>query len=206
MRPELLLLIVKVLTGSYLIGSIPFGAMAGKIYGVNLLEKGSGSTGTTNVIRNIGFWPGLIVLLCDIGKGAFSAYLGLIVLHDPIYVVLAGIVAMVGHSHSIFLKFKGGKAAATGVGVLLIMNWQVFLIVAGIVILTLILTRYQSLASLLGSGATPVLLYFFETDLVYLVVAVLGVVFIWIKHIPNIKRLLAGTENKIGSKKPAKKK
>lgn len=201
MSIQLLANITWVFIVAYLLGAIPFGAIIGKIYGVDLLKKGSGSTGTTNVMRNIGFWPGLFVLIADLAKGAGAAYLGLVVLGSPILVVFSGLFSMLGHSCSIFLGFKGGKAAATGVGVILVISWQAFLMVFAIAMLVVLITRYQSLASLLGAGITPFMLYLFKADIVYLWAVSLCVLFVWFKHIPNIKRLLAGTENKVGSRK-----
>jgi acyl phosphate:glycerol-3-phosphate acyltransferase len=200
MDTQLFINILLVLTSAYLLGSISFGVIMGKIHGVDLLKKGSKSTGTTNAIRTMGLLPGLIVLAGDLLKGSAAAYIGLIVLQAPIWVILAGIFAMIGHSFSIFLKFKGGKSAATGVGIILIINWQVFLIITAIVILIIAATRYQSLGTLIGSCLTPVILYFFKSDPIYVYFTTLAVALIWVKHIPNIKRLLKGTENKIGNK------
>ncbi|MFC1517697.1 glycerol-3-phosphate 1-O-acyltransferase PlsY [Candidatus Margulisiibacteriota bacterium] len=204
MNTELIIKLLIVLSGAYLLGSIPFGALMGRLYGIDLLKKGSGSTGTTNVIRNIGLWQGLLVLVADILKGAAAAYLALQILGLPGYVVLSGIMAMIGHSHSIFIGFKGGKAAATGTGMILVISWQTFVIVFGIIVLVLVLTKYQSLASLIASGTVPFLLYYFKVDIVYVTLGVFAVAFVWYKHIPNIKRLLNGTENKLGSKKKRK--
>jgi acyl phosphate:glycerol-3-phosphate acyltransferase len=115
-------------------------------------------------------------------------------------VILSGFTAVFAHSHSLFIGFKGGKSAATGAGVVLVVSWQTFIIVSIIVMLILYLTRYQSLASLLGSSLAPVLMFLFGLDKTYILVTAAGVLFIWYKHIPNIKRLLAGEENKIGAK------
>jgi acyl phosphate:glycerol-3-phosphate acyltransferase len=182
---------------AYLLGSIPFGPMLGRLYGVDLMKVGSGSTGTTNVMRAMGFWAGILVLLGDIGKGVLSAYLALLFLHAPIFVVLAGIIAMLGHSHSIFIKFKGGKSAATGVGVVLVMSPQAFLIVVVIVVALIFLTRYQSVASLGGAAAAPVIMHYFHAPTEYVVMTAIASLFVWYKHMPNITRLVAGTENKI---------
>jgi glycerol-3-phosphate acyltransferase PlsY len=200
MTLDLTVRVLLVLLGAYLLGSIPFGVIIGKLYGVNVLKVGSGSTGTTNVMRAVGFWPGLFVLLADMSKGAAATYLSSIILHDPLLVIISGFTAVFAHSCSPFIGFKGGKSAATGVGVILIISWQTFLIISIIVGLILYLSRYQSLATLIGSALTPVLMFLFGLDKTYILVTVAGVLFIWYKHIPNIKRLLAGTENKIGVK------
>ncbi len=205
MTLSFVLLTALIFIAAYLLGAIPFGPIMAYFHGVDLAKVGSGSTGTTNVIRAMGFWPGIVVLLCDIGKGVLATYLAVFYLHVPLLVVLSGIIAMIGHGHSVFIGFKGGKSAATGVGVLLVMSWHTFLIVLVIVVVLLVLTRYQSVATLVASAVAPVIMYYFQADNAYVVMTAVGTLFVWYKHIANIQRLISGTENKIGrSSKKAK--
>ena len=185
---------------SYLIGAIPFGVIAAKICGVDLFKIGSGSTGTTNVIRACGKRWGLVVLILDLLKGTAATLLGLMFFTNNWLIVACGALAMIGHSYSVFIKFRGGKAAATGIGVLLALNWKLFLIIAVGTILIRQISGYQSLASLGGSGLAVILFLYFKQPIEYSALVILGSVFVWLKHLANIKRLLQGTESKIVKK------
>ena len=194
--------ISAVLLAAYLLGAIPFGVIAAKICGVDIFKVGSGSIGTTNVIRACGKWWGLTVFILDVTKGAIAVKLGMLFLHDPWLVVACGALALIGHSASVFIKFRGGKSAASGLGILLMLGgWQLFL---GAAILTLFVRQasgYQSVASLLSGLVTAVLFFVLPYPLAYRIFALAAVAFIWIKHIPNIKRLFNGTETKITGRK-----
>lgn len=190
-----------ILIAAYLIGAIPFGVIAAKICGVDIFKIGSGSTGATNVIRACGKRWGFTVLALDLLKGTLATYLGIVFFHNEWLIVLCGVLAMFGHSYSVFIKFKGGKSAATGIGILLALNWQIFLIIGLMVILIRQTTGYQSLASIIPALIAPFVFYFAKSPLAYTVVVSVGALFIWLKHIPNIKRLIAGTESKIVKKK-----
>jgi len=189
-----------VLILAYLIGSIPFGYIAGKINGINVLEKGSKSMGTTNVIRLIGTKWGILVLLLDIFKGFLAPFITFIATNSFTMSAISGIMVMLGHSKSIFIKFRGGKSAATGIGVILMMNWQIFLITAILVFAIRQISGYQSIASLFGSFSVPILMYLFKAPVAFLIFSATGAAFVWLKHIPNIKRLLNGEESKITKK------
>lgn len=196
-----------VLLLAYLIGAIPFGVIAAKICGVDIFKVGSGSTGATNVIRACGKAWGFSVLALDLLKGALATYLGIVVFPGNEWlIVTCSILAMIGHSYSVFIGFKGGKAAATGIGVLLALNWQIFLVVGLLVIIIRQTTGYQSLASIIPALVAPVIFYFTDQPTAYIVLVCIGALFVWLKHIPNIKRLLNGTETKIVKKKEKSKK
>jgi glycerol-3-phosphate acyltransferase PlsY len=196
-----------VLLLAYLIGAIPFGVIAAKICGVDIFEVGSGSTGATNVIRACGKTWGFSVLALDLLKGALATYLGIkFFAGNEWLIVTCAILAMIGHSYSIFIGFKGGKAAATGIGVLLALNWQIFLVVGVLVIIIRQTTGYQSLASIIPALVAPIIFYFAKQPTAYTILVIVGAVFVWLKHIPNIKRLLNGTESKIVKKKEKTKK
>ena len=187
------------LLSAYLLGAIPFGVIAAKMCGVDLFTVGSGSTGTTNVIRACGKKWGIAVLILDILKGTGAMALGIYAFPtNPWLAMVCGMLAIVGHSASLFIKFRGGKSAATGVGLLLAINWQLALIIGAIVFIVRQLTGYQSVASLLGALLAAILFTLYTPAFTPLVI--IGAVFVWIKHLENIKRLLAGTESKIVKK------
>jgi glycerol-3-phosphate acyltransferase PlsY len=196
---------------AYLLGALPFGVIAAKICGVDIFKVGSGSTGATNVIRACGKWWGLAVFILDVLKGTLATYLGALAFpltanpNNPWLIVLCGILAMVGHSASIFIRFRGGKSAATGLGIALVLNWQIFLTIALVTLLIRQTTGYQSVASLTAGLLAVILFWVFPHPLAYQLLTTTAVAFVWAKHIPNIKRLIAGTENKISTKKPKKK-
>ena len=196
---------------SYLIGAIPFGLIAGKVFkGVDVRDYGSGNIGATNVIRVCGKPIGYGVFVLDVLKGFvptfcvnyyFSKSMDLEVVGW--ITVMAGICAVLGHTFSLFLKFKGGKGVCTSLGVILGLDWRVALIRYVVFLLLLAITRYVSLGSILGALSvflTFVFVRYFNSPLAYKILS--GVLFIAIvyTHIPNIKRLLTGTESKFGQK------
>lgn len=186
-----------ILTG-YLLGSIPFGVVISRLFNIDITQYGSGNIGATNVLRTLGVVPGIIVLTLDLLKGTLAAYIGILVLKDPLWVVLVGLAAILGHMFSIFMGFKGGKGAAIGLGVLLAIAPEIFLAAALLVVLIIATTRYVSLASIFGPWLVAALMYFLNKPLPYLWATILVAILMVIKHIPNIKRLLAGTERKVG--------
>jgi len=190
--------IILIILLSYLIGSIPFGVVIGRLYQIDITKYGSGNIGMTNVLRTLGTGPGLAVLVLDLLKGTVATYLGILFLKDPLLIVLTGLAAILGHMFSIFLKLKGGKGAAVGLGVLLAVAPDVFFFAALLVIAIILITRYVSLASIIGPVFVAGLMFYARKPLPYTLSAVLVAVLMILKHIPNIKRLLSGTERKIG--------
>lgn len=185
---------------SYLMGSIPFGFLVCKYWkGINILEHGSGNIGFTNVLRTVGWLPALFVLIGDIAKGAAAAWVGTITGGETVG-ILCGTAALLGHSFSVFLRFRGGKLVSTGLGVLLVLATNAALTAAFIWLSTLALTRYVSLASILAAiGMFPAMLIFdMSTGMrVFLSLAALFIIF---RHRSNIRKLLRGQEYKIGQK------
>ena len=204
---------------SYLLGSIPFGLIIGKAAGKDLRKNGSGNIGSTNAIRILGVKLGLLAAVCDILKGtlviiiiyileATNVWFNPFVIEstgDSLY-ALYGLMAVMGHCYSIFLKFKGGKAVATSLGVLF-----ATVPLAGVMALVaffpvVFITRYVSLSSTAATIAAVLTSFIFYGviigDRLYtsFIVLILGLI-IFIKHIPNYKRLANGTENRFGSKK-----
>lgn len=188
------------LLAGYLLGSIPFGYLVSKyLKGINILEHGSGNIGFTNVLRTVGWPPALVVLVGDIGKGALAAWLGLTT-GGQLFGIFCGIAALLGHSFSVFLRFKGGKMVATGLGVLIVLTPKVAVVTAVIWLSTLFITKYVSLASILAAiSLFPSIVMFDESLGMKIFLATAGT-FIIYKHRKNIDRLIKGQESKIGQK------
>jgi glycerol-3-phosphate acyltransferase PlsY len=206
---------VFVLSIAYLLGAIPTGYWTGRVLkGIDIREHGSKSIGATNVLRTLGKAPALFVLTIDILKGVAAIALTRWLYTLPVLqastpfldqsvawmVTLAGVAALLGHSKSIWIGFTGGKSAATGLGVLLAMAWQVGLGVLLTFVVLLALFRIVSLGSMGAAIAAPILMVVFQQPLPYTLTALLGGVYVIWLHRANIQRLLAGTEPQIGQK------
>lgn len=187
---------------SYLLGSIPNGLILGKaIWGVDLRQHGSKNIGATNAWRTIGKAGGISIFVLDFLKGAISAYLGLHLGGSELAGVLCGILAIAGHSWSVFLAFKGGKGVATGLGVIAALMPEVTLIVFVVWFAIVYFTGYVSLGSIVGAALVPILTLFFGLHTEFLILGLIAAVFIIYRHKSNIERLLNGTESKIKAAK-----
>ena len=165
----------------YLLGSIPSGVWIGKLmYGKDVRDYGSGNMGTTNTFRVLGKKAGIIVLVMDMFKGTLTALLS----------------AIIGHVFPIFAGFKGGKAVATSVGVLLVYNPEFFLIAWVIFLITLYVSSMVSVASMVGFTLITVVSLFYN-DPILTIVALSLTIFIFIRHWGNIERIKNGTENMV---------
>ncbi len=186
----------------YLLGSIPFGLVIGKLWAkIDVREYGSGNIGVSNVLRTVGPWPSLIVLLLDAGKGAAAVLLARYVFGlDSVWVLLAGVAAIAGHNWPLYLQFKGGKGVATTAGVIISVSPLVALIIMLIWVISLVISRYISISSMIAALALPILFYVLDFSSVYLGLAILVSFFTIVRHVPNIQRLIAGTEYKFGQK------
>ncbi len=201
---------------AYLLGSLPTGYLAGRwLKGIDIREEGSGGTGTTNVLRILGKGPAVVVLIVDVLKGVAAVLLvrllwqkagldltlelqALELQARDWLLALAALVAVFGHSRPVWLGFRGGKSVASGLGVLLAMQWPVALAALGTFGLVLAVSRIVSLASLLAVGVMAIAMFLSGASLPYLLFALLGAGFVIWRHRSNIERLLAGTEPKIG--------
>ena len=171
------------LTGvlAYLIGSIPSGLILGKLFWhTDLRQYGSHNIGATNAWRTLGKIPGLIVFL-----------------DTPLAAVIGGLFAIIGHSFSIFLRFRGGKGVATSLGVLTMLMGNVTLLVFAVWLAIVYMTRYVSLGSVVAGFLTPILAALFSYPMEYIVFTVIAAFLVIVRHRENIKRLMNGTENKI---------
>ena len=184
----------------YVLGSTPFGLILTKLAGMGDVRKiGSGNIGATNVLRTGNKKLAALTLLGDMLKGTLAVLVAANWGNETAN--LAGMGAFLGHLFPFWLKFKGGKGVATYIGVLLGLFWPAFLLFAFIWLSCAYFTRYSSLSALVASALMPfVLVGFGEWQLAELF-AVLSAL-LWLKHKPNINRLLNGTESRIGGSKP----
>ncbi|MGE7980338.1 glycerol-3-phosphate 1-O-acyltransferase PlsY [Psychrobacillus sp. NPDC093200] len=181
---------------SYLIGSISFALVIGKIfYKKDIRDYGSGNLGATNAYRVLGIKAGVIVAIADILKGTFACLLPLI-LGSTVNPIVSGLLAILGHIFSVFASFKGGKAVATATGVFLFLTPSGVFVGFVVFVLTLLFTKYVSLSSMLASIALFIYSLIFE-DKVMIALSLLISLSIIILHRQNIKRIVNGTENKI---------
>ena len=185
----------------YLLGSMPNGYLAGRwLKGIDLRQCGSGSTGATNVLRNVGKAPGLVVFLLDVGKGALAVLLAKSFGLNDWVQVLAGLAALAGHIWPVWLGWKGGKAVATGLGMFLGLAWPVGLACFGLFIAVISISRIVSLSSVVAAIGLPVLMVLAGANGASISVSVVASVMVLWRHRSNIERLIAGTEPRIGSK------
>jgi glycerol-3-phosphate acyltransferase PlsY len=182
----------------YLLGSIPFGLVLTKVAGMQDLRSiGSGNIGATNVLRTGRKGLAAATLLLDAFKGTVAVLLA--ARFGDYAAVIAGLGAFLGHLYPVWLKFSGGKGVATFLGVALGLAWPGALVFALVWLATAFVTRYSSAAALAASVATPLALWAMGRSQPAELLAALAVL-LWFKHRPNIERLLAGTESKIGQK------
>ncbi len=187
-----------VLAASYLLGSVPNGLIFGKLlWQTDLRKYGSRNIGATNAWRVLGKGPGVFIFLLDFLKGYLSVRLAMVILGTPLSMVLAGILAIVGHSCSLFLGFKGGKGVATGLGVISMLMPDITVIVFAVWLFIVYRTRYVSLGSIVAAVLVPVLAILFSYPAVYIAFGLLAALFITVRHRANIERLRNGTENKV---------
>ncbi|KAF0823906.1 glycerol-3-phosphate 1-O-acyltransferase PlsY [Cytobacillus firmus] len=181
---------------AYLLGSIPSGLIVGKLfYGVDIREHGSGNLGGTNTFRTLGVKAGMIVTIADILKGTLAASLPLFFGSD-MHHLIAGVFAVIGHMYPLFAGFRGGKAVATSGGVLLAYVPLMFLIILGVFFLSLYITKYVSLSSILAAAASIIYALILGDIPLIIVVSILGF-FVIHRHRANIKRIRDKTEPKI---------
>ena len=193
------------IVAAYLIGGIPFGLLAGLARGVDVRTAGSGNIGATNVIRVAGAKLGLLVFLLDLLKGVAAVMICRALGMEGWLLPTVGLMAVMAHSFSPYLAFKGGKGVATALGVLIGVHPLSAAIAFGLWLVLAVTTRYVSLASILAVTPVPAVIYFLAPSHnaeLAVTIAPLSLLIIG-RHNENIERLLAGTENRFGRKRQA---
>jgi glycerol-3-phosphate acyltransferase PlsY len=199
--------------GSYFIAAMPFGYWTGKVLkGIDVREHGSGSTGATNVFRTVGKPAGVFVFFTDVFKGvipvliakymeAHGAFTGMTMVPPEIMPAIVSVICLVAHSKSIFLKWQGGKSAATGLGTLFALNplGGLFTFITWLTVM--FVTKYVSVASIGAVAMCGVYFWLLHSPPADVLYCFFGFVYVTYRHKSNIQRLLKGTEPKIGQKK-----
>ncbi len=203
---------------AYCIGSLNISIfISKKMGGFDLREKGSNSTGATNVLRTVGKKAAAITLLFDIVKGIIAIAISMIIgnimkeVNQELLLQIAGIAVVLGHTFPLFFGFKGGKGVATSIGILLMSNWKIGLICLVFALVLILLTRMVSVGSCAAAILFPVLTLFINDSYTvltegkrgsaYLIYSIILAVIVLYNHRSNIRRLLNGTENKLSFKK-----
>lgn len=202
---------------SYLLGSLNFGViLSNTVKKEDVRDSGSGNAGTTNMMRTYGKTLGLLTIAGDILKVMVAIWIAFKIMDveelkvtldnasDYPQVVLksfAGLFAVLGHIFPCFFKFKGGKGVATSGGMVIIIDWRIALILLIIFALTILITKYVSLGSILMAVFYPVFIGIFYKDIILVLIATVFTIIVVVAHRENVKRLINHTENKIGQKK-----
>ena len=191
---------------AYILGSIPNALWIGKVFkGIDVREHGSKNTGSTNAARVLGAKLGILTLILDISKGAIPVTLSFFMKADllenmtgisSLDPIMVGIFAIIGHSFSLFMKFKGGKAVATTVGVFTVLVPKALLLAAVVFFVIFAVTRYVSVSSITAAISLPIFIFFLYCDVPYTIFGGIIAILIIVKHKSNIQRLLNGTESK----------
>ncbi len=205
---------------AYAIGSINFSVIISrKMAGFDVREKGSGNAGSTNVLRTVGKKAALITLVCDILKGVVAILLALLVsvfakeASAAILVEAAALAVVIGHTYPIFFEFRGGKGVATSLGIILVINWQIGLICLIFALSIMTIARMVSLGSISAAVLFAILTIFtrdhyiggIEFDFSFVIFGILLAAIVIFNHRSNLKRIIAGTENKLSFKKKEEK-
>jgi len=184
---------------AYLFGSIPFGVVMARAFGLgDLRQVGSGNIGATNVLRTGNRLAAALTLALDGAKGAIAVLLGRALFAEDA-AQIAGLAAFLGHLFPIYLGLKGGKGVATFLGVLLALAWPVGLACCAVWLVVAAITRLSSLSALMASGLAPLWTFFLGEGQMFFITILLALL-VYIRHAANISRLRAGTEPKIGAK------
>ena len=199
---------------AYVLGSIPNALWVGKTFkNIDVREHGSKNTGSTNAARVLGAKLGIFTLILDILKGALPTYLGIVLGAnlltritgiDKLDIIVIGMAAILGHTFSLFLKFKGGKAVATTLGVFLVLVPYAILILLVVFFVIFGLTKYVSLASIVSAVALPITVYLTTRHIPLTILGIIIGLLVIIRHKENIKRLINGTESKLTFSKDKK--
>jgi len=188
--------ILLVAITSYLIGSVPFGLILAKLFGLgNLRDVGSGNIGATNVLRTGNKLAAILTLVFDLGKGVL-AVLTASLFYGEAAAQIAGLASFFGHCFPVWLKFKGGKGVATFIGILLALYWPAGILTCLTWLSTAFISRISSLSALISSATSIFWIWLLDKPDAVFVITTLTI-FIWLRHRNNISRIIAGTETKI---------
>ncbi|TKD69861.1 glycerol-3-phosphate 1-O-acyltransferase PlsY [Pseudalkalibacillus hwajinpoensis] len=193
---------ILICIAAYLLGSVSFSYLIARIVKkIDIRDHGSGNAGATNTLRVLGTGPAIAVLILDVVKGILAVWLGYWFSSEPIVPFLAGISAIIGHNWPVFFGFRGGKGVATTIGVFATLAFLPSLYAGIIAILSIFITRFVSLGSLIFVVLTPAFIFLlggYPASYIWLG-TILAVVSVW-RHRTNVKRLVSGTESKLGQK------
>lgn len=195
--PEINIKLLVLCTSSYLFGAIPFGLLFSKLKGVDPRKAGSKNIGATNVLRTAGPLPAIMTLLFDISKGGLAVVLAKKLGAEPSW--LPGLFAILGHNFPVYLRFRGGKGVATSIGTLFALYPIGGLLITGIWLLVALITGYSSLSALISLGLSPLIFTLLKKSDMLIFTGAVALLII-VRHRENIKRLLNGTEKKIGER------
>jgi len=186
---------------SYLVGSIPFGLLLGKLAGIDVRKDGSGNIGATNVSRLLGKKVGAVTLALDAGKGLLPMVAAGALGFEQNIVMFCGAAACIGHMFPLYLKFRGGKGVATALGIFLYLSPVALLVCAAAFFVAVLLSGFVSLGSLIAAGLMPVVVFFQQGSGSCFYLAIFISLLIWVKHRSNIVRLIHGEEKSWKKKK-----
>ncbi|KMM38143.1 glycerol-3-phosphate 1-O-acyltransferase PlsY [Guptibacillus hwajinpoensis] len=193
---------ILICIAAYLLGSVSFSYLIARIVKkIDIRDHGSGNAGATNTLRVLGTGPAIAVLSLDVVKGILAVWLGYWFSSEPIVPFLAGICAIIGHNWPVYFGFRGGKGVATTIGVFATLAFLPSLYAGIIAILSIFITRFVSLGSLIFVVLTPAFIFLlggYPASYIWLG-TILAVVSVW-RHRTNVKRLVSGTESKLGQK------
>ncbi|MEO5763367.1 MAG: glycerol-3-phosphate 1-O-acyltransferase PlsY [Vicinamibacteria bacterium] len=186
----------------YALGSIPFSFIVARLFGVkDVRTVGSGNVGATNVMRSAGKGPGILALILDGSKGAAAVVAARALGASEMEVCVAGLCAMIGHLYPVWLGFRGGKGVATGAGLFIPLAPTALGISFVVFLLTIAISRFVSLASIVASVSLPISVYFFGQSQAVAMTALIAALMVIAKHHANIGRLMQGAEPKLGAKR-----
>lgn len=183
----------------FLIGSIPTGLIIAKGLGTDPRKAGSGNIGATNVLRTTGKLPALFTLAGDMAKGVAAVLLARYFEAGSVQEGIVGIMSVLGHNFSVFLRFRGGKGVATSLGVLIVYSPVAGLITIALWLATVLITRYSSLGAIISFIALPLVIFLVEGKEKLPIALVMSIILL-MRHKDNISRLIRGTESKVGVK------
>jgi len=188
--------------GAFLLGSIPSGYLVGRLYGKDVRKWGSGKTGATNVWRSVGCTGAAVTLVLDACKAVGAIWLATFLVHTGWAQLMAGMLAILGHNYTPFLSWKGGRGVVAALAAMAAMSLPCALAAAVVAIVVAVLWRYMSLASLAAVTVMPVFMIVYRLSgggsPWWLIYACLAALTIWLSHLENVKRLLAGKERRLG--------